>query len=291
MNERTIVATDLSDASLFMVEHLSLLHSLHITSIVLLQCPDYSEVASEVFPYIASIEQDVLEKQKNILISFGFKVEVRISPGNAASEINRIAEELDINLVVVGSMGHSLIGGAFLGGVAHSVMLHTTKPLLIIRLALTDEGKFTLNEISSYSLISHILFCTDFSTNSVSAFDSFLVNVSSIEAKKVTIIHVIDDKHLNYYGKDSINDITTIVTQRLSVMVQKVKSVGIEHVNLVVRIGEVNTHLLDFIKNEEVTLTVLGTVGTSFIKELLGGSVSQYVARHSPSPVFLIPQD
>lgn len=289
MNERAIVATDLSDASLFMVEHLSLLHHLHVTSIVLLQCPDYQEIASEVFPYIASIEQEVLEKQKNILISFGFKVEVKISPGNAASEINRIADELDINLVVVGSMGHSLIGGAFLGGVAHSVMLKTRKPLLIIRLALNKEGELTLNLLTSHALISHILFCTDFSVNAEKAFDSFLIHMSKADAKKITLLHVIDDKQIDYHGKDSTNDIVTTITQRLLVMVQKVKSVGIRNVKLSVQIGNVNSHITDFIEKEEVTLTVLGTVGTSFIKELFVGSVSQYVARHSSSSVLLLP--
>jgi nucleotide-binding universal stress UspA family protein len=289
MNERAIVATDLSDASLFMVEHLSLLHSLHIKSIVLLQCPDYSEIASEVFPYIASIEQDILEKQRDILISLGFKVELRISPGNAASEINRIADELDINLVVVGSMGHSLLSGALLGGVAHSIMLRPTKPLLIIRLALDQNNALTLNRLDTSLLTSHILFCTDFSVSAEKAFNSFLVHMSSVEAHKVTLLHVIDDKHLNYHGNDSLNDITTIVTQRLAVMIQKVKSVGVKNVTSHVLRGDVSPNIISFIEKEEVTLTILGTVGTSFIKELITGSVSQYVARHSSVPVLLLP--
>ncbi len=288
MNERAIVATDLSDASHFMVEHLSLLHELSVTSIVLLQCPDYQEIASEVFPYIASIEQERLEKQKDILISCGFKVEVLISPGNAASEINRIAQELDINLVVVGSMGHSLISGAFLGGVAHSVMLKTRKPLLIIRLALNKEGSLTLN-LPLNLLLSHVLFCTDFSKNAEKAFDTFLVRMSSVVAKKVTLLHVIDDKKIEYFGKDNAQEFTTAATQRLLHKGQKVKSVGIRNVDILVKVGDVHDHIIHAIEKEGVSLTVMGTVGTSFIKELFAGSVSQYVARHSPTPVLLLP--
>ena len=288
MNEKAIVATDLSDASLFMVKHVFHLHALHITSIILLQCPDYSEIASDVFPYIASLQEDMLEKQKEILIASNFKVEVRISPGNAAHEINRVAVELDINLVVVGSMGHSLITGALLGGVAQSVMLHTSKPLLIMRLLLNEEGQLTC---FSDSLINHVLFCTDFSENSFAAFDSFLVLMSSGEVKKVTILHVIGDKQINYHGRDSLHDITTIVSQRLSVMKQRVKSVGVRNVEISVHHAKVNSHIVDFIQKEGVTLTVLSMRGTSFMKELLATSVSQYVAHHSPSSVLLLPKN
>ncbi|NCB01370.1 MAG: universal stress protein [Spirochaetia bacterium] len=289
MNERAIVATDLSDASLFLVKHLSLLHTLNISSIILLQCPDYQEIASEVFPYIASIENEMLEKQHDILTSFGFKVEVLISPGNVSAQINRIAKERDINLVIVGSMGHSLVGGALLGGVASEVMLSTKHPLLIIRISLNEEREFTINHIEGESFLNHVLFCTDFTPPSMKVFDQFLVHMSNGEAKKVSLLHVIDEKHLSTYEKEGLDDYITVTKQRLVTMEQKVKSVGVKRVNSHIFLGSIQNQILNMLNNEDVTLSILGTTNASFIKELFSSSVSHYVARNSPVSVLLLP--
>src|SRR5690554_7671960 len=127
--ERAIVATDLSDASDVLVKHLSFLREFGVKSLLLLQCPDFQEIASEIYPYVSSIQSDAIEQQQQILEEQGFDVDVRISIGNAKREINRIAEAEEFPLIVVGSQGRSLLGGAFLGGVAHEVMLNAQKPL------------------------------------------------------------------------------------------------------------------------------------------------------------------
>jgi nucleotide-binding universal stress UspA family protein len=114
--ERAIVATDLSEASDVLVEHLGFLKEFGVKSLLLLQCPDYQEIASEIYPYVSSIQNDAIEQQQRVLEKLGFEVEIRISIGNAKREINRIAEAEAFPLIVIGSQGRSLLGGAFLGG-------------------------------------------------------------------------------------------------------------------------------------------------------------------------------
>ncbi len=288
MNERAIVATDLSDASLCMVEHLSLLNSLQITSIVLLQCPDYQEIASEVFPYIISIQQEMLERQRDILISLGFKVEVVVLPGNTASVIRQIARDKNIHLVVVGSMGQSLIKGAFLGGVAQEIMRHTVTPLLIVRIFLNEEGLLC---ISHKGLLNHVVLCVDFSSSFSSVFESFLLHMSGGLSKRITLIHVVDESHLDEKRKEKLEDLITISKQRLSVMEQKVRSIGVSDVTSLILHGSIHVEIANFIHHDESSLVVLGTHGASFFKEIFASCPSLYIGRHSPKSVLLLPQN
>ena len=289
MMDRAIIATDLSEASDIIVKHLSFLKDFGVQSMLLLQCPDYQEVASEVFPYIATIQTEAIERQKEVLEGFGFTVEARISPGNAKREINRIAEEEGFPLVVVGSQGRSLVGGAFLGGVAHEVMLGTRQPLLIVRLAVDDQKSLSVIGINEQKVTQHILFATDFSPGAqgVSLYLEQLLATGTV--KEVTLLHVQDRSRIEPHLVDRIDEFNKTDKERLQELKGRLEAGSDVRVTPKLVYGDPHTEVMREITESGATMVMMGTQGRGFFKELFVGSVSQFVARRSPIPVLLIP--
>ncbi|MBL4764653.1 MAG: universal stress protein [Colwellia sp.] len=62
------------------------------------------------------------------------KVESRIEEGVSWETIIKVADEIDADVIVMGTRTHSAMGQFFSGSTANKVMLNTTRPLLIIPL-------------------------------------------------------------------------------------------------------------------------------------------------------------
>ncbi len=283
MSTRALVATDLSDASMMMVENLTLLHDLQVESIILLQCYEYPQVADEMYPVYNEMQQEMLHRQESLLKESGFTVRVETSFGHAKREIKRIAEAEDVSLIVVGSQGRGLLGGAFLGGVAFEVMLHTPRPLFIYRLLVDKSGALAPSPIHAEGILHHPMFAVDFSPANRKAFHRFLLMVSSQQCKKVTLVHAIEPLRVEDLDKE------TIARQRLEEMVSEVKSVGVKDVDYRILDGAAHKSVLEAANEEGISLAVMGTVGHTFWHEVFAGSVSQFVARHALKPIYLIP--
>lgn len=63
---------------------------------------------------------------------------IQVIEGDPAIGILQKAEELNCDLVVMGTHGHGLIGHAFLGGVAEKVLHRVQKPVFIIPIPKAD---------------------------------------------------------------------------------------------------------------------------------------------------------
>jgi len=289
MMERAIIATDLSEASDIIVRHLKFLKDFGVSSLLLLQCPDYQEVASEVFPYVATIQTEAIERQKEVLEGLGFTVATRISPGNAKREINRIAEEENFPLVVVGSQGRSLVGGAFLGGVAHEVMLGTRKPLLIVRLVVDEQKHLSVTGISERGVTQHILFATDFSPGAEGALAHLEHLIALGKTHQITLLHVQDRSHIEPHLIDRLDEFNRIDNERLAKLQERLTAGRKVTVIPKLVYGDPHTLVMQEIHESSATMVMMGTQGRGFLKELFVGSVSQFVARRSPLPVLLIP--
>lgn len=62
------------------------------------------------------------------------KVESRIEEGTSWETIIKVADEIDADVIVMGTRTHSAVGQFFSGSTANKVMLNTKRPLLIIPL-------------------------------------------------------------------------------------------------------------------------------------------------------------
>ncbi|MFA6707080.1 MAG: universal stress protein [Sphaerochaetaceae bacterium] len=285
MIEKVIIATDLSESSNMVVKQLAGLKSLGVKEVLLLQCPSLQEVTSSAIPTAVAYQTEAIERQKQLIETQGFHVTVRISPGSPKREINRIAEMEGYPLIVVGSRGESLIAGAFLGGVAHEVILNAKVPVLIIHLEVTQEGNLgTVGPLNS-DILDHVLFATDFSPASDQAFRF----VEQLSPKKITVLHVQDQRKLEPHLSDKIEQFNATDRGRMAMLKVSLVEHDINDVDILLRYGIPYMEILKTMSDIKPSLLVMGSQGRGFMHELFVGSVSQYVARRSWIPTVLVP--
>jgi nucleotide-binding universal stress UspA family protein len=60
-------------------------------------------------------------------------VEHRVVEGASGQMIVHIADELDVDVIVMGSHGHGFLSRVLIGSVSEYVVRHTTRPVLVLR--------------------------------------------------------------------------------------------------------------------------------------------------------------
>jgi nucleotide-binding universal stress UspA family protein len=224
-------------------------------------------------------------KQKAIIEGYGYRVETRIASGFIKNELNRIADEENFDLIIVASGKNSMMGEVFSGGVAYEAIHKPSKPVLFV--PVPDETKEGLNRVKGYDIIEHVLFPTDFSDNANLAF-GFVKTMASNGVKKITLIHVQDMSKTHIRNIEEIDDVDK---QRLQELKEELLALGDVNIDVKLLYGSPAAEILKLIDEFHISLTVMGSQGRGYIKEVFLGSVSHSIARHSSSTVLLIPAD
>ena len=114
---------------------------LYGSTVVLLNVNDFHQ---HLFNYNTGVEENfvelfeqmssnILESGKEKLSSLGDRVETVKLEGSIANKIIEYANTNDFDLVIIGSHGKGAIQEFLMGGVAHKIILHVNKPVLIAR--------------------------------------------------------------------------------------------------------------------------------------------------------------
>jgi nucleotide-binding universal stress UspA family protein len=308
MFKRIIIASETSPDSLNVLTCLQGLRKLGAEECLLLQCmlPQNQSVAL----LSAVILEENLRQQQEMLVEQGFRVETRKVTGNIGKEVNRIAVEEDFSVIVAGIPEFTMMGEVFYGGIAHEVIQHARKPVLLIRITESPDEALSC-AAGDYSLFGHVLFPTDFSENAGIAFE-YVKKMVADGARKVTLAHVQDQVRLNphlayrlekYNVIDTPKEVTeakTIAAQRLekynlidNKRLEDMKKVlqenGDAEVDICILYGSPAAEILKKVRELKIPIVVMGSQGRGFVKELFLGSVSNNIARHSSASVLLIP--
>src|SRR5215203_4177640 len=86
--------------------------------------------------------EKLCELDRRVRIAGGTVAGAHLRVGEAAEEVVDLAEELEVDLIVVGTWGRSVIGRALKGRVSDSVVRHARCPVVVARSQETD-GKRT----------------------------------------------------------------------------------------------------------------------------------------------------
>lgn len=226
--------------------------------------------ASFYLDLFALFEENLI-KQKAIIERYGYRVETRIASGFVKNELNRIAAEENFDLIIVASGKDSL----------HK----PSKPVLFV--PVPDETEEGLNRVNGYDVIEHVLFPTDFSDNANLAF-GFVKTMAASGAKKITLIHVQDMSKTHIRN---IKEIDGVDKQRLQELKEELSTLGDAFIDVKLIYGSPAVEILKLIDEFHISLTVMGSQGRGYVKEVFLGSVSHSIARHSSSPVLLIPAE
>lgn len=79
------------------------------------------------------VSNNILESAKDKLASLGDRAETVKLEGSVANKIIEYANTNDFDMVIIGSQGKGAIHNFLMGGVAHKILLHVDKPVLVVR--------------------------------------------------------------------------------------------------------------------------------------------------------------
>lgn len=289
MFKTIVLATDLSAASNALVDCVLGFKTLNVRKVFLTYAMGIKHL-DELKYLIGSKVEPFLLVQQNKLVDGGLDAVIELAPGIPAEEINRIAEEKDASLIVIGSHGESLAEHVLykFGGTASEVLHSFTRPLLLVRTNIVRKGMEVCVETSCSDYRKNVLYCTDFSDTAQRAF-GYVEGLVQDGCKKVTIMHVQDkakmDKHLSH----KLEEFNRIDLERIEMLKERLEKMGASRVEMKIPYGSPTAEILSEAKAEDYSLIVMGSQGRGFIRETFLGSVSHNVARYAMISVLLIP--
>ena len=285
MFKRILIATEIMAATFDMLKCLKNLKKMGAEECLLVQCFDPHDKSAA---FTTAVLQGQLEQQKTILTEQGYRVETRVVPGFVNEEINRIAAEEDISVIVAGASKHSLVGGAVFGGVANELIHHVKKPLLLLRVPEKCADGTSFEQECDFA--RHILFPTDFSDNANLAF-AYAKKMVSSGVKQVTIVHVQEQAPIEPYPPQLVKEFSLRHRGIMEEMKKELLLVGAAEVDIQLAFGSPTSEIIRIIGEKKIPLAVMGSQGLGFIKEIYLGSVSHNIARYSNASVLLIPSE
>lgn len=281
--KHAILGSDASAASDQIIESSQQLKLLGIKKITLIYVINRRNVDDfAIFDTYST--QAKLDRQKNRLLDFGFEAETKIVSGPPALELMKQAKILDAGLVVIGSRGNSSTLST-LGATASESLHHIKCPVLMM---VFNKEQGTNIGLLHKTMNQHVLLTTDFSDFSENAFQVLKNHVTTVP--QLTLMHVQDIARIANHLEDKLEEFNQIDTARLERMKEEFSHAHPEtKIRIVLDYGHPKQVIPKFIRNNLVTLTVMGSQGRGYIGEFFLGSVSLRVARHADSNVLIIP--
>lgn len=249
-----------------------------------------------------------LEVPKKILEEMGLKVKPRAELAEDLKEsevIQRVAEEENVALVVMGARGRGLWEGLLLGSVSTDYLRHGTKDLLIMRYKIIDNtDKSELEKFCSH-IFEKVLCPTDFSGAGNAA-------IEEIKAKNLTknmlLLNVVakvespaqleaevksSQEKLDALKADLVRAGIAVNAVTLSAARGESKTYGSGGMVKVkttpfASVGGVVGKVLSVAEGEDVSLIALGSHGEGWLDQATIGSVVSDIARMSSRPVLVI---
>ncbi|MBM4145304.1 MAG: universal stress protein [Nitrospira sp.] len=126
MFRKILYPTDWSLCAERAKQYISILHKVGASEIVIAHVKE-DRFESEVY-----CEQE-LESLNKEFQAEGFKVSTRMLQGKAYKEINRVATQEDVSLIVMGSHGKGFVEGILWGSVSQRVVEYSEKPVLVVK--------------------------------------------------------------------------------------------------------------------------------------------------------------
>ncbi len=280
MFERVLIATDLSEKSFKMLQCLEGLKKMGCNQIILVHCIDTIDdpPAAE---RLVSLASPFLERQRKKLEGRGFTATGILALGTPQFEIERIADQYDCSIIVVGSKSKSLSGEMSLGGVASAILYSSLRPVLVFRLNQSTEQ-------ACYNFLSHVIFPTDFSKSAAKAFE-YVERLAEAGCRNILLLHVQEQSRIGKYLEYRLEEFNRIDRERLEALKKRLIDKGATHVDIEIPFGSAKFELLERIKDGNFSLLVIGSQGRGFMTGLFLGSVSHSVAQKAEIPVLFVP--
>ncbi|TJX68346.1 universal stress protein [Soehngenia saccharolytica] len=91
------------------------------------------EYKDELIRILEQNAKELLQSVENELKDYQFGVKTMYKFGDVPDEIINVADEEDVDLIVIGTRGLGAFSRAVLGGVSHKVVTHADRSVLVVK--------------------------------------------------------------------------------------------------------------------------------------------------------------
>jgi nucleotide-binding universal stress UspA family protein len=246
---------------------------------------------SEVGPRVRRHLHDVALRRR---VSAGQST-IHAIKGRPFQEICRLARKIDIDLIVIPTRGNTGLKHVVLGSTAERVVRYSPCPVLVVRGDDSETKKSRVNFSRRALHFRKILVPIDFSECSMKGlryakalareFGSTLVLLNSVHFP----YYVASDEYARYDLPRLMQYAEKIAKEQMRNVVQRTQREGLK-VETSFEAGHAGQQICDRARDRAVDLIVTSTHGTTGFKHVLLGSTAEYVVRHAPCPVLVVPK-
>lgn len=242
-----------------------------------------------VSSYYTEEAEKALKPARTRLAKAGLTPTVRFAVGNPADEISAAAAKDDVDLLVMGSHGHSALRGLLVGSVTNAVLAQTQTPILILRhretppadslkVGIAVDGSKYGREAVKYVIRHGDLFGA---------------------SPQITLIHVVADFAgalmpdmagiaLPAYSEEDIRAMQKKAFESAVAPVRKLfQKAGLKPTEVCLA-GNPGDEIVAYARKKKLDLLVMGSHGYGAFKAAVMGSVATRVAHNSEVPLLLV---
>jgi nucleotide-binding universal stress UspA family protein len=211
----------------------------------------------------------------------GIHSELAIREGRAPDSILSFAEKEKIELIVMGTHGRRGFDRLMLGSATDRVMREASCPVLTVRqppheaAAAEESGHYVHH-------LNRILFCTDFSENSVRSLDYAMSATEEYDAE-LTVMHVVEDAP----SQAKEGEVLEATKQRLQELIPAEKRKAVK-MKTAVRIGKPYQRIVEYAQETGIDLVTMGVHGAGLLDRAIFGSTTHRVVQIGPCPVLVV---
>jgi nucleotide-binding universal stress UspA family protein len=299
---KVLVPTDFSLPSLDAIEFaLSVvkefkadLHLVHVSE------PDYPLASLAAIPLIVpemEVGRRVRRQLKDVAKKYSIDIRrenVHAARGLPFEQICRLARELTIDLIVIATRGNTGLKHLVLGSTAERVVRYSPCPVLVFRRTDSAPGR-ALNGKSDQALtIKNVLVPMDFSDCAMKGLTYAKTLARRFGAKLILLnsvapqYYVTSDEYARYDMPILMQTAEKNARDQMRDLVQKTDWDGIA-VEASLQIGHPGEQICARARDRRADMIVASTHGLTGLKHVLIGSTAEYVVRHAPCPVLVVP--
>lgn len=281
MNNKALVALDISPAEMPLLDCLQDLTSWGISEVVLLHVMPLGYMQGVPMAH----EQDYidwLQIHAAPLREAGLVVSVEIvASGKTAQTIINTAADCGAGLVVIGSRGQNLLKRMFLGGTSREVLRNSPLPVLLQWIEPDAEATSQRCQAVCRNTLQHVMIATDFSANAATAEDTALQLAS--RANRIDCLHVLAPNDCEATLSHSA------ASAALTSLSQRLTDAGNASAPRLLSGDKPSLCIAEHAEDAQASLIIVGKRGHGHISSIVIGSTAANLCEMAGRPVLMVP--
>jgi nucleotide-binding universal stress UspA family protein len=228
----------------------------------------------------------IIDDAETALQLTSFSIKSEITAGQAAEQILHLAENLHVDMIVMGARGHSALETMFLGSIADKVLRHAHRSVLLYRIGHGFTLPFGRFDIA-------LGYDGSDSSNEAIRF------LSKWDIPAINNLYLVECAQQEFYqgvshGLDAVTMYPTLkrdLDEKLQGKAQEVRRMlpaTTVHSEAIFGYLDCATELNSAAKKHRCSLLVVGSKGKSLLDRMVLGSVSHRLAHHADMPVLVV---